>query len=176
MIVDSEHGTIDSPLHPDQVELIPTVPEALAQLTRAGYGLVVVTNQPAFAKGKTTQKNLEKVHARVLQLAEAAGGRILSSHICYHRQEDHCPCRKPRTGLLEEAFKQHASYSRKDSWMVGDGIADIQAGRSFGLQTALLATYKLETANLLQEKNAAPTLWADDLLNFCHKILKPREV
>jgi len=172
MVVDAEHGTVDSPLHPDQVEIIPGVPEALSRLTRAGWGLAIVSNQPSSAKGKTSKENLEKTHQRIVELIQAAGGRISSSHICYHRSEDKCSCRKPRTGLLEEAFRQNPSYAKPDSWMVGDGITDVQAGQSFGLKTALLADHKLETAELLRQKQASPTVWAKDLADFCRETLK----
>src|SRR5215469_5534383 len=104
VVVDPEHGTIDSPLHPDQVEVFPWVPEALLRLGRAGFALAIVSNQPAAAKGKTTRSNLERVQSRVLAEAESAGARIASSHFCFHRAEDGCDCRKPKTGLLQEAF------------------------------------------------------------------------
>jgi histidinol phosphatase-like enzyme len=54
MVVDAEHGTIDSPLHPSQVEVFPWVPRALARLAGLGFGLAIASNQPAAAKGKTT--------------------------------------------------------------------------------------------------------------------------
>jgi D-glycero-D-manno-heptose 1,7-bisphosphate phosphatase len=171
MVVDPEQGTVDSPLHPEQVRIPPAVPETLARLTQAGYGLAIVSNQPAAAKGKTTRTNLEHVHARILEQIQAQGGQILSSHICYHRSEDRCTCRKPGTGLLEEAFQQHPSYDRKASWMVGDGLTDIQAGQALGLRTAMLAPHKVETEHLLRDKKAVPTLWADDLADFCCKLL-----
>ncbi|MGK5086335.1 HAD-IIIA family hydrolase [Bdellovibrionota bacterium FG-2] len=107
VVVDPEHGTIDSPLHPSQVELITGVPEALARLTQAGYALAIVTNQPSAAKGKTTRKNLEDTHQAVLAAAQSQGGVIQSSHICFHRSEDQCACRKPKTGLLEAAIEAH---------------------------------------------------------------------
>jgi D-glycero-D-manno-heptose 1,7-bisphosphate phosphatase len=172
MVVDPDQGTVDSPLHPEQVEILPGVPEALARLTQAGYGLSIISNQPAAAKGKTTRENLQKVHDKVMELVHAEGVVILSSHICYHRSEDNCVCRKPRTGLLEEAFQLHSSYPRMGSWMVGDGVTDIQAGQSFGLQTAMIAKHKAETAHVLKENDAVPTLWVDDLLDFCEQILE----
>jgi D-glycero-D-manno-heptose 1,7-bisphosphate phosphatase len=75
----------------------------------------------------------------VLAEAQRDGARILSSHVCFHRAEDGCDCRKPRTGLLREAFLQHPSYAVGESWMVGDRAIDVLAGASFGLKTALLA-------------------------------------
>ncbi len=171
MIVDAEHGTVDSPLHPSQVAILPSVRETLSRLTRAGYGLAIVSNQPAAAKGKTTRENLEKVNAKVLELAQAKGGHILSSHICYHRSEDQCACRKPRTGLLEEAFRLHKGFARESSWIVGDSESDIMAGQSFGLKTAMLADPKGEKADILKQNNVAPTLWAKDLEDFCNQLL-----
>src|SRR5260370_22613455 len=95
VVVDPEHGTIDSPLHPDQVDVFPWVPEALLRLQRAGFGLAIVSNQPAASKGKTTRENLERVQARVLAEAQRAGARIASSHLCFHRSEYGCSRRKP---------------------------------------------------------------------------------
>jgi histidinol-phosphate phosphatase family protein len=173
LIVDREQGTVDSPLHPDQVELLPGVPEALNRLNRAGYGLAIVTNQPSFAKGKTTRENLAKTQMRVVELAQKAGAVILSSHICYHRSEDDCSCRKPRIGLLEEAFAKNNGYSKGGSWIVGDGVTDIQAGHTFGLQTAMVSRHKVETASVLKEKGLTPTLWVEDLGDFCDQLLSP---
>jgi D-glycero-D-manno-heptose 1,7-bisphosphate phosphatase len=129
----------DSPMHAGEVSLFPWVPSTLRALTDAGFGLVIASNQPAAAKGKTTRAALEQAHARVLAEAQRDGARILSSHVCFHRAEDGCDCRKPRTGLLREAFLQHPSYAVGESWMVGDRAIDVLAGASFGLKTALLA-------------------------------------
>jgi D-glycero-D-manno-heptose 1,7-bisphosphate phosphatase len=168
MVVDAEHGTIDSPLHPPQVELIAGVPEALAQLTAAGFKLAVVTNQPAAAKNKTTRANLEAVHETVLARACRLGGRIASSHICYHRSEDSCSCRKPKPGLLLEALTLHGSDS---AWMVGDGITDVQAGAALGLRTGFLGPRKCDACKILHERALAPTWWGPDLRTFADYLL-----
>ena len=138
MVIDPEHGLADSPLHPSQVVLVDGVADALARLTEAGYGLAIVSNQPAAARGKTSRENLEAVQARVIEAASASGARILSSHLCWHRAEDGCACRKPAVGLLQAALEAHPEHARAGAWMVGDGITDIQAGRTLGLQTAFI--------------------------------------
>ena len=102
----------DSPMRPSEVEIFPWVPAVLRELTVAGFGLVIASNQPAAAKGKTTRADLEAAHAEVLRAATAGGGVILSSHLCFHRAEDGCACRKPATGLLEEAFARHPGFTR----------------------------------------------------------------
>jgi D-glycero-D-manno-heptose 1,7-bisphosphate phosphatase len=176
MVIDAEHGTIDSPLHPEQVELLEGVPEALALLTRAGFGLAVVSNQPAWAKRKTTRANLEAVHAKVLAGASRAGGRILSSHLCLHRAEDGCPCRKPKTGLLEQAFARNPGHDRSASWMVGDGVSDVQAGAALGLRTAFLAPRKCDACKILAGRELTPTYWGADLPSFAHHLLHTGEL
>ncbi len=163
LVVDAEQGTIDSPLHPSQVAILPGVPEALSALEGAGIAVRIVSNQPAAAKGKTTRENLEAVHRAVVDQAESGGGKIASSHLCFHRQEDGCACRKPKTGLLEEALRAHSDRRPAVCWMVGDGVADVQAGEALGLRTAFVGPRKAEIAAVLVERGLAPALWAEDL-------------
>lgn len=174
LVIDPEHGTIDSPLHPAQVRLLDGVADALARLTRAGFGLAVVTNQPAWAKGKTTRRNLEDVHEAVLAAATAAGGRVLSSHVCFHRAEDGCDCRKPRTGLLREALARDAGRDPAGAWMVGDGVTDVQAGAALGLRTAFLGPRKCDACKVLADGGLRPTFWGPDLPAFTDHLLGNR--
>ena len=171
LVVDPEQGTVDSAMVPGQVRMIPRAAEALRRLNEAGFDAAIVSNQPAAAKGKTTRKTLEAVHAVVLGAISKAGGKILSSHICFHKAEDFCTCRKPRTGLLEEAFKQNPGHDVAASWMIGDGLTDIQAGQTFGLQSVYLAAHKCDTCQTALSQNLKPTLWADDLWSAVDHIL-----
>jgi len=171
LVIDPEQGTIDSPMVPAQVRMVPGAADAVAKLNKAGFGVAIVTNQPAAAKGKTTRKNLEAVHQAVLDEIAKAGGTILSSHLCFHRAEDHCACRKPRTGLLEEAFRKNPAYSRGNSWMIGDGLSDIQAGQSFGIKIVFLASHKCDTCQKALDDDLRPTLWADDLRSAVDQIV-----
>jgi D-glycero-D-manno-heptose 1,7-bisphosphate phosphatase len=154
-----------------EVAVFEWVPTVLRELTVAGYGLVIASNQPAWAKGKTTRADLDAVHAEVLRLATAAGGVILSSHVCYHRAEDLCACRKPATGLLEEAFARHPRYARASSWMVGDRAPDVLAGVAFGLQTALLAPDDSAEAAALASRGVRPSFQGRDLRDFARFLL-----
>lgn len=170
MVVDSDHGTVDSPLHPSQLKVYPWVPEALSLLNRQGFGLAIATNQPAFAKGKTTRQNLEQVHQKVVEIAEGAGAKILSSHICFHRSEDGCLCRKPKTGLLEEALARNPQFNRQGSWMVGDGVHDVQAGHSLQLNTFFIGSQKWDIARVFENHQLKPTGWAENLLQFAEQL------
>jgi histidinol-phosphate phosphatase family protein len=174
LVIDAEHGTIDSPLHPEQVELIPGVPEALARLTDAGYDLAIVTNQPAWAKNKTTRHNLEAVHEAVVRGVSRAGGRIVSSHLCMHRSEDGCECRKPKTGLLRQALALSSAHDASTTWMVGDGVTDVQAGAALNLNTAFLGPRKCDACKIFDERGLMPTYWGPDLSSFTEYLLNDR--
>ncbi|MBK7863803.1 MAG: HAD-IIIA family hydrolase [Archangiaceae bacterium] len=121
----------DSPLSPDQVELLPGVAAAVAELHAHGVPLAIATNQPSAAKGKATRAALEATHARVLELLPVKP----RSFICWHKKEDGCECRKPKPRLLLDAA---APYPELEGWMVGDRLTDHQAGRAAGMRTALL--------------------------------------
>jgi D-glycero-D-manno-heptose 1,7-bisphosphate phosphatase len=153
----------DSPLRTEQVAVFPWVPTVLRDLTRAGFGLAIASNQPAAAKGKTTHAELQAVHAAIVLEATGAGGVILSSHICYHRAEDACTCRKPATGLLAEAFARNPGYDLASSWMVGDRASDVIAGAAFGVQTALLGEATRDERAALTARDLTPTFEGRDL-------------
>lgn len=176
MVIDSNHGTIDSPLHPSQVEVYPEAVEALALLTAAGVDVSIASNQPSWAQGKTTRANLESVHQKIIEQLEAKGGKVRSSHICFHKSEDFCPCRKPRTGLLEAAFANDSKNTRANTWMVGDGVTDIQAGTSFGLKTAFLGPKKIETRKVFEEIGISPLFWGMHILEFAVHLLNANPI
>jgi len=161
----------DSPLTPAEAEVFPWVPEVLRALTAAGFGLVVASNQPAAAKGKTTLAALEAVHEIIVRDAQAKGGIILSSHICYHRAEDGCACRKPGTALLAEAFARHAGFAREASWIVGDRATDVLAGAAFGLRTALVGAVFAEDEKTLESQAIRPFFRGNDLRDFAKHLL-----
>ncbi|HZL18423.1 MAG TPA: HAD-IIIA family hydrolase [Polyangia bacterium] len=156
----------DSPMRVSQVTVFPWVPHALRDLTQAGFGIVIASNQPSAAKGKTTRADLEAVHAAVLRQAQSRGGIVLSSHICYHRSEEACLCRKPAPGLLAEAFVRHAGYDVAASWMVGDRAVDVLAGAAFGVRTALLSPVGSDERAALAARGHVPHFLGEDLRDF----------
>jgi D-glycero-D-manno-heptose 1,7-bisphosphate phosphatase len=110
----------------DELEVLPGVAAALERLRAAGFRLVVVTNQPDVARGTQRRDVIDRMHA---QLAETLP--IDEFRVCDHDDSDHCRCRKPRPGMLEDAARE-AGISLADSFMVGDRWRDIEAGRLAG--------------------------------------------
>ncbi len=166
VVIDPEHGTVDSPLHISQVRVYPWVSKSIRSLNDLGYAVSIVTNQPAFAKGKTTRANLEAVHRAVIDEAQSSGGRIFSSHICWHQSEDRCTCRKPQPGMLEDALTAFQHINRDQCWMVGDGVTDVQAGQKAGTLTAFLGPRKCDACKVFELEGLCPTLWARNLQDF----------
>src|SRR5579871_554545 len=116
----------------EQFEILPGAREALAQLKAAGLLLVVVTNQPDVAKGRQSRETVEAMNARLR--AELPLDDIL---VCYHVDADRCTCRKPATGLLDQAAAQYGLDLRA-CYMVGDRWRDIDAGHRAGCRTILI--------------------------------------
>lgn len=157
--------TWDSPMRASQVALCDGAAEVVRDLTQAGYGLAIATNQPAAAKGKTTRADLEEVHRTVVDGVTALGGKILSSHICFHRAEDGCLCRKPKPGLLEEAIRVNAHHAQAgDVWMVGDRAVDVIAGAALGLLTAFLSNDSVDSS--FSNVTVRPTFHGASLFDF----------
>jgi len=171
MVVNPEHGFIDSPLAPDQLRMLPGVTESLLSLQQAGWGLAIVTNQPSAKKGKTTYANLEATHARVVDELARGGIQILSSHICFDRSEDKSPRRKPAPGMLYEALTQNAQYPRWNAWMVGDGVTDVEAGARAGVKTAFLGPKKCDACKIFEQKSLKPDFWGSNLSQFVQYLL-----
>jgi len=121
----------------DQLKFIPGSLDAIAELTRAGYGVVVVSNQSGVGKGIYTLDDLDRISAVMSAAIEAAGGRILAYFYCPHTDEDQCVCRKPMPGLLHRAAEQF-SIDCTTTYMVGDSARDVVAGQAAGCKTILV--------------------------------------
>lgn len=156
MVHDPDHGTLDSPRRPEQVALMPGAAEFLKALREDGWFLVVATNQPGIAKGTLTPPELKAVHARLADLLAAGGGRWDDLRVCTHHPDygSPCDCRKPKPGLLLEAARAHG-LDLSASWMIGDGLVDVRAGRAAGCRTILLTKLKLYHVERFFDMNGA---------------------
>ncbi|MEI6167180.1 MAG: HAD-IIIA family hydrolase [bacterium] len=146
MVYDEVHGLMDSPRLPEQVQIMKGAGQFLRQIRDLGYLITVVTNQPGLAKGTLTLPNLTAVNLCLAERLARDGGRWDDMKICPHHP-DHmqapCDCRKPLPGLLLAAARDDEIDLSK-SWMMGDGLTDVQAGRAAGCRTILFTTLKLE--------------------------------
>jgi histidinol-phosphate phosphatase family protein len=127
-----------------QVRFMPTVLEGLRMLADAGLPLFVVTNQPGLATGRFTRPELVRVEHYIQQrLQDEAGVKLAGWYTCPHHPQAMCLCRKPAPGLLRQAALAHGVDLGR-SWMVGDILDDIEAGRRAGC-TAVMVDVGNET-------------------------------
>jgi histidinol-phosphate phosphatase family protein len=135
---------------PEQLRLLPTVPEALQRLNRSGRLSVVITNQSVVARGDVSIAGLKKIHARLAYLLGTAHAYVDALYFCPHHPDRGypgeipelkvaCDCRKPETGLVDRACRD-LQIDRAASWFVGDTTVDIETGRRAGLRTILIRT------------------------------------
>lgn len=150
MVYDETHGRLDSPFCPEDLQLRPGAAEAVRAAAGLGYLTIVVTNQPGLAKGTLTEARLEAIHARLRALLGASGAMLDGIYHCPHhprgaveRWRGECACRKPAPGMLLEAAT-HLGIDLGASWMVGDGLNDIEAARLAGSRAVLVSPLKLE--------------------------------
>ncbi len=154
-----------SPSTIEEIEIFPWVPSCLKELKNLGYSISVATNQPGASKGTITKELTTIIHNHILTtITQEAGVLFGSSHICFHKSEDMCQCRKPKTGMLEQAWVN--IFDKSKSWMVGDLHTDVMAGNTFGLNTALINSYDTKSMPILEEQNIVPTFIGKDLRDF----------
>lgn len=143
-------GTLNEEVHylhrPEDLVLLPGVPEALRSLKEAGYRLVVVTNQAGVARGYYPESDVKKLHDYMNEQLRPLGAEIDRFFYCPHHPEHGigayktvCRCRKPETGMFELAEREY-EIDRAHSWMIGDKLIDVEAGRRYGVHTVLVGT------------------------------------
>ena len=151
---------------PDAIEYLPDAVEALRLLRDAGYEFAVVTNQSGIARGIVDVANLHEIHRRIA--AEFARSGIFFRgfyHAPYSVESLHW-MRKPNPGMLEAAAREHG-FDPAQSWMIGDRLTDVEAGRRAGMRTLLLEG--LDDPD--RGKYAGPTASAKGLLEGARKML-----
>ena len=123
----------------EELELLPGVEDAVAALNRSRRKVIVVTNQRGIALGLYSPHALERIHARLRELLAARGAHLDGIYVCPH-DEGQCNCRKPLTGLFEQAFRGFPAACADNSVMVGDSLSDIEAGIRLGMRTVFIAS------------------------------------
>lgn len=120
----------------ENFHFLPDVPEAIRLMNEHGYKVAVVTNQRGIALGLTTNDEVERLHDKMREELLKKGACISWVFHCPHDYGE-CDCRKPNTGLLRRV-EQFADVDKPASWMVGDSPIDIEAGRTYGVNTIFI--------------------------------------
>ena len=126
---------------PDEWMPIPGSLEAIARLHRAGWHVVVLTNQSGIARKLFDPDTLVRIHEKMRRSVAESGGRIEAIFFCPHGPHDNCNCRKPRPGLyLDLARRLRVSLTGVPA--IGDSLQDLRAATSAGADPILVKTGK----------------------------------
>ena len=113
--------------------------KALKMIGLLGYEIIIISNQAGIGDREYPEDALWDIHKNMLREFEKEGVRIRSSHYCLHGKNAGCRCRKPETGLLEEAVKDIA-FDRSQTFFIGDKTSDMEAAQRFGLKKIFVRT------------------------------------
>jgi D-glycero-D-manno-heptose 1,7-bisphosphate phosphatase len=169
LIYHKDVGIIDSPFTLAQFRVLPRVPQAIRRFNDLGLAVVVVSNQPGIAKGHFDRDLLEKLDRKLDATLKPFGARIDATYYCLHHPEAvvkklrrRCQCRKPGIGLLTAAARD-LGLSLAESYMIGDGLTDIEAGTRAGCRTVFVGRWKCEICQFIRPHGLHPTFVAKDL-------------
>lgn len=118
---------------------LPGAKEAIAYLKKAGYKVILVSNQRGIARGLMSQEDIADIHKNMQKELATYGGKIDAIYVCPHNYNDNCDCRKPKPGLLYRAARVHHIDLTKAT-LIGDSQSDIEAGKTAGCRTILMQT------------------------------------
>ncbi|WP_022847726.1 MULTISPECIES: D-glycero-alpha-D-manno-heptose-1,7-bisphosphate 7-phosphatase [unclassified Desulfurobacterium] len=122
---------------PEKVKLLPGVAEGLKILKDAGFLLIVISNQSGIGRGYFKEEDFHAVNKRLNQLLEPYSVQIDDFFFCPHKPDEGCSCRKPETELFFKAAKKW-NINLRESFMIGDKIIDIEAGKRAGCKKSYL--------------------------------------
>ncbi|MCE7960961.1 MAG: HAD family hydrolase [Acidobacteria bacterium ACB1] len=149
----------------EDLRIFPFTKAALQKLSGAGFLLFVVTNQSGIGRGLFTSDDMHNIHEA---LRTEFGGLISGFYYCPHLPDAGCDCRKPKTGLIERAAKEHA-IDLQHSWFVGDKDLDIYTGSKAHMRTCLVSTgYGAQHKESL---DIAPTLIVENIAEAAQEIV-----
>lgn len=152
-----------APTKLDEFRFLPGVEDAVRRLKTAGYTVIVCTNQPDVATGRTSRAAVDAMHDLVREKL-----KVDDIKVCFHTDKDRCDCRKPKPGLLLAAAREH-NIDLAGSFMIGDRWRDVAAGRAAGCKTLFVDYgYKQDGPNEPDHVVASLPEASDIILRFSH--------
>lgn len=169
LIYHKDAGIIDSPFTVGQFRVLPHVPRAIRLLNDLGLLVVIVSNQPGIAKGHFGPATLRQFDRKLEAALKPAAAHIDATYYCLHhpdaivkRFRKRCACRKPGIGLFTQAARE-LGISLADSYMVGDGLTDVEAGVRAGCRTVFVGRWKCEHCQFIHPPALRPAYVAKNL-------------
>lgn len=163
----------------DDLELIPGTIDAIKAINKSGALAIVITNQPVIARGECSFEELHNIHNKLKTLLGKKGAFVDDIFYCPHHPDKgfegevpelkfDCECRKPKTGMIDEAVKKY-NINLSKSYMVGDSTMDLETARNAGIKSVLVNT---GFAGNDGKYDRSCDIEADNLFDAVEKIIK----
>ncbi|CAN5462751.1 D-glycero-beta-D-manno-heptose 1,7-bisphosphate 7-phosphatase [soil metagenome] len=165
----------------ERLVFFPYTVDAVRLLNRAGFAVIVVTNQAGIARGIVRAEFVQEAHEHIATFLAAGGARVDGFYHCPHHPQavvetlrHECDCRKPKPGMLVRAAAE-LSLDLARSFVVGDRWHDLEAGHALGLPGILVRTGYGRTEEQSPNPRVEPALVADNLAAAVAWILTGKE-
>jgi D-glycero-D-manno-heptose 1,7-bisphosphate phosphatase len=169
LIYHKDAGIVDSPFTIAQFQVFPYVPKAIRLLNDLGLPIVIVSNQPGVAKEHFDLEVLGECEKRLSALLAPSQAHVDATYYCLHHPDaivkalrKRCSCRKPGIGMLTRAARD-LNLSLEDSYMIGDGLTDVEAGNRAGCKTIFVGRWKCEHCQFIHPRGLRPAFVVKDL-------------
>lgn len=157
LIVEPSDEQIDSL---EKLEFVPGVISGLSLLTKAGFTLVMVTNQDGLGTKSNPIEDYDNVQKKIISLFSGEGISFDETFVCPHLPEEDCNCRKPKTGLVDD-YLANAKPDINSSFVIGDRNSDVLFGKALDFKTALLGS----------DQSSEPDFLSEDFSDICRYIV-----
>lgn len=146
--------------------------EGLGRLTRAGFKLILISNQAGVGDGHFPEETHRQIHQQMLKAFEKEGIRLHAAYYCLHGKSEGCECRKPKVGLFRRATQNGLIIDKSRTYFIGDKSSDVEAGKNFGLRTILVRTGYGQQHEGACQGTLAPDLVVDNFQDAVDQVLK----
>ncbi|KYK22482.1 hypothetical protein AYK24_02080 [Thermoplasmatales archaeon SG8-52-4] len=169
LVYHTEMGIVDSPFTVEQFKLLPSVGKAINKFHDLDFLVILISNQPGQAKNHYSIEVFKKIKEKMKKELEKDKAKIDAEYYCFHHPDAKnkkykkiCNCRKPKPGMILQAAKDY-DVDLSKSWMIGDGINDIQAGEKAGCKTILIGIMKCDFCKIMEDVSVKPNFVAPNL-------------
>lgn len=155
--------------NPSEFKFIPGSQRAIRMLNKAGFKVIIISNQTGIGKGLYSKDDLKRITAKMLKGLGISGAKLDKICYCIHHPDAGCSCRKPKTGMFKKAVRR-AGFDRKNSFFIGDTERDTLAGKRFGVKAvAVLSGYNKRKE--IRRWKVQPDFIAKDLLDAVKRVI-----
>lgn len=178
LVINPEEGIVDSPNSLVQFNVIKNSIKAMKILSKLGYKLIIISNQPGIAKGQYDISEFLKMKKKLENYLTNNNVMLSGQYYCLHhpnakipKYRKKCQCRKPGTKLFFDAVKEH-NIDTKNSFLIGDGITDMQMAKRVKCRAIFIGNINSTVTRVFHEKKINPFYVAHDLLEAANYIKK----